>query len=316
MPPVNSYQTILPAEWNKAIALSRLEERPHKNNRLIFRKRALTPYSGWATAIWKCCQGSKESHLILIKDGKINRWTKFRYGVDSDYDYSGPLQLEFDVFLSSTLSDIHADAEILDMLGDKRISSISTGEAASPLGPRYINYKSRGFSLTEIDCTGKFYFETKKPHGLSLTLYETGRPALLTKCQGERLIEAVAWRPDGFQIATNVVKGTGLLIEPHLNPRQDGKGCEVENESNWLNGLKHGRYVAWSYGKKSTEGTYAKGKKQGTWREWHGNGQLCSETHFLNDKQNGLFKYWDYDGELKNTESYKSGILIEQGKYP
>ena len=54
--------------------------------------------------------------------------------------------------------------------------------------------------------------------------------------------------------------------------------------------------------------TDAKGRRQGTWRDFYPNGQLRYEGQFKNDKCKGTFRYYDEQGILKATNEFdKSG---------
>ena len=54
--------------------------------------------------------------------------------------------------------------------------------------------------------------------------------------------------------------------------------------------------------------TDAKGRRQGSWRDFYPNGQLRYEGQFKNDRCKGTFKYYDEQGNLKATNEFdKSG---------
>ena len=50
--------------------------------------------------------------------------------------------------------------------------------------------------------------------------------------------------------------------------------------------------------------TDAKGRRQGSWRDFYPNGQLRYEGQFKNDKCKGTFKYYDEQGNLKATNEF------------
>lgn len=50
--------------------------------------------------------------------------------------------------------------------------------------------------------------------------------------------------------------------------------------------------------------TDAKGRRQGSWRDYYANGQLRYEGQFKNDKCKGVFKYYDEQGNLKATNEF------------
>lgn len=227
------------------------------------------------------------------------------------------MELEFDIlFKNYPLGFIGPDAEVLNLLGDSRVVAISTGDASSPLAPRYISYSQLSHSLITIGQRSISY-ESKKNHSMTLEYHENGRPSLLRIWRGELLIEAVGWNPDGSFNATSVVGGTGFLKE-YGDP--DWTPCYIQ-ESHWLNGKLHGVFCKWSlksggyYHYESTnilydeEGEYLNGHKEGLWRIRHGNGQICSECEYSNGKKHGIYKYWSFEGEIKNIEKYNQGII-------
>ncbi len=62
-------------------------------------------------------------------------------------------------------------------------------------------------------------------------------------------------------------------------------------------------------------GEYVKGKKQGIWKTWYGNGQAHQETEYIDDDLYKLINYWKADG----TQLVKNGdgayfAIDEDGK--
>ena len=45
--------------------------------------------------------------------------------------------------------------------------------------------------------------------------------------------------------------------------------------------------------------------------EFHENGQLMGRGNFIDGKREGLFEYFDEDGNLTKTETYRDGELVE-----
>jgi antitoxin component YwqK of YwqJK toxin-antitoxin module len=54
----------------------------------------------------------------------------------------------------------------------------------------------------------------------------------------------------------------------------------------------------------------AKGLKQGTWIEFHPNGQVKTEVTYSDDKMNGYLKEYSASGSLLNTTKYVNGAII------
>ena len=77
------------------------------------------------------------------------------------------------------------------------------------------------------------------------------------------------------------------------------------------NELKNGIETCWHpSGKKSTEGLWVDGSKQGKWLEWYENGQLKSEESFKNNIWHGDHIYW-YENGQKMRESKDVDGLYE-----
>ncbi|HEV3416454.1 MAG TPA: toxin-antitoxin system YwqK family antitoxin, partial [Pirellulales bacterium] len=67
-----------------------------------------------------------------------------------------------------------------------------------------------------------------------------------------------------------------------------------------------GLYTEWyPNGKKSLEGEYVDGLKQGPWKVWYDNGKLCRTENYLNGKLEGTWKIYHDDGTLKAEETYR-----------
>ena len=49
------------------------------------------------------------------------------------------------------------------------------------------------------------------------------------------------------------------------------------------------------------------GRKQGKWLTFHDNGNIATESFYLNDKLNGYVKHYDENGKLTDIEKYDSG---------
>jgi antitoxin component YwqK of YwqJK toxin-antitoxin module len=77
------------------------------------------------------------------------------------------------------------------------------------------------------------------------------------------------------------------------------------------NGLKNGIETCWHpSGKKSSEGLWVDGSKEGKWLEWYENGQLKSTESFKNNVWHGNHIYWHENGQ-KMRESIDVDGLYE-----
>ena len=61
-------------------------------------------------------------------------------------------------------------------------------------------------------------------------------------------------------------------------------------------------------GKKN--GSFRKGKKNGGWLVYYGDGQLEEKGYVKDEKAHGLREYFNEDGSLKRTETYKNGVKV------
>jgi antitoxin component YwqK of YwqJK toxin-antitoxin module len=50
--------------------------------------------------------------------------------------------------------------------------------------------------------------------------------------------------------------------------------------------------------------------KEGNWKYYYGNGNLCNEGKYLNDKREGEWKLYDETGKLTDKITYKNGEVI------
>lgn len=69
---------------------------------------------------------------------------------------------------------------------------------------------------------------------------------------------------------------------------------------------KNGRIISIDYINRKDN----RGRKQGKWMYFYGNGNIKLEGRFINDKKHGFFKYYDKQGSLTKIEKYQNGILL------
>lgn len=87
---------------------------------------------------------------------------------------------------------------------------------------------------------------------------------------------------------------------------------ELMEEAEYLDGKKHGSYRKFYYtGAAKTEGEYEKNRRTGYWVSYyHNTGEIRSEGNYERGKKTGDWKYYDSQGDLKYTYTYKDGVLI------
>jgi antitoxin component YwqK of YwqJK toxin-antitoxin module len=97
----------------------------------------------------------------------------------------------------------------------------------------------------------------------------------------------------------------------------DGNGKQkVKNIEHWSQGKLNGLYSTFDYyGKKTDEGNYLNGLKEGEWMQW-ANGILYMKSNYHNGKLNGDFStYSPRYGKLIVQSVYKDGLLLSQKNY-
>ena len=52
------------------------------------------------------------------------------------------------------------------------------------------------------------------------------------------------------------------------------------------------------------------GKKEGVYKEYHINGQLCSEINYIDNKRNGIYKSYYENGQLCSEVNYIDGKKV------
>jgi antitoxin component YwqK of YwqJK toxin-antitoxin module len=57
------------------------------------------------------------------------------------------------------------------------------------------------------------------------------------------------------------------------------------------------------------------GQKDGPTMRWQPNGNRELEGSYKKDRKDGVFRYYDEDGELSKTEEYKAGRLLRVKRY-
>ena len=83
-------------------------------------------------------------------------------------------------------------------------------------------------------------------------------------------------------------------------------------EKDYKNGKLEGLVTKWhENGQKKSEIKTKNGKVvDGLLIEWHENGQKRSEANWKNGDFDGVVTFWDKEGNVTETETYKDGILV------
>ena len=88
------------------------------------------------------------------------------------------------------------------------------------------------------------------------------------------------------------------------------KIAKLLEEANYKEGQRErdGLYKKWYENKQlCEEGNYKEGERDGLWKGWYENGQLQSEVSFKEGEEDGLWKIYYENGQLKKEETYNNG---------
>jgi len=78
-----------------------------------------------------------------------------------------------------------------------------------------------------------------------------------------------------------------------------------------MDGKKEGLYLRWNqWGRKFYEENYKDGKKNALAIEWGFRGKRI-EKNYKNGKEDGVCTWWDGDGNVIVTKTYKDGEVVE-----
>jgi antitoxin component YwqK of YwqJK toxin-antitoxin module len=100
----------------------------------------------------------------------------------------------------------------------------------------------------------------------------------------------------------------GLKAGPTKTYDKDGQltssGFYVDD--NWS-----GTWTWFDGGKKTDEGEYRDGIKNGFHRKWYSNGNLESEEYFINGQPSGLQRTFYFEGNVATEDNYSNGKISE-----
>ena len=111
---------------------------------------------------------------------------------------------------------------------------------------------------------------------------------------------------NGIQYEVNSEVGfTGKYVEYFKNGQK-------LIEKDYKNGKLEGLVTEWhENGQKKSKIKTKNGKVvDGLLIEWHENGQKRSEANWKNGDFDGVVTFWDKEGDVTETETYKEGILV------
>jgi uncharacterized protein len=99
------------------------------------------------------------------------------------------------------------------------------------------------------------------------------------------------------------------------NGKQNGKNTyyyssgQIQMSNNYKNDLLEGEYISWyENGKISAKGNYKNNRREGYWEELSYD-SIFSKGNYKLDEKDSIWTYYDSNGQLVSTETYKNGIL-------
>ena len=145
---------------------------------------------------------------------------------------------------------------------------------------KYVEYFKNGQKLIEKD------YKNGKLEGLVTEWHENGQKKSEIKTKNGKVVDGLqtSWYENG----------------------------QKETEVNWKNDKLEGLQTSWyENGQKETEVNYKNGKAEGLSITWHDNGQKEVEINWKNGEVvDGVVTFWDKEGDVTETETYKDGILV------
>lgn len=167
----------------------------------------------------------------------------------------------------------------------------------------------------------EWYFDTLKSHEYSYTKglidgeskewYENGILKSISFYSNGKLLDVFSlFDRKGRPINYGTIKnGNGLIYE-----YKDWDNIpSLYRITEYKNGLKNGKEIIFHQFPNDTCNVieYKAGKKNGKYLDFLYNNVLIFEGHYINDRRNGLFKYFDLNHEIVYTETYKNDTLVE-----
>lgn len=179
--------------------------------------------------------------------------------------------------------------------------------------------------------TGEIQEEsTQTPDGFQQTLYQPdGQIEAKGTYVGDlRVGEWVLWR-DGATETVVYVNGLeeGAASRRYLDGSvESGQYVAGQKEKTWLRqssngvpilrvtwkaGIRNGSFEQFHpNGQMATEGVYLTGRKEGLWNSWFSNGQKKSQGTFVCDRETGEWRTWHTNGILASRGVFEAGQRV------
>ena len=96
---------------------------------------------------------------------------------------------------------------------------------------------------------------------------------------------------------------TGSVIDVNENG-------DISLEGRFARGKRNGVWTTWyGNGQKEHEGYYKNGLKSDLCKSWYESGQAWKEGYYFSGKKEGSWLYWHWNGENLAVETYRNGII-------
>ena len=100
------------------------------------------------------------------------------------------------------------------------------------------------------------------------------------------------------------------IMAYYKNGKKQGISREFSTDSTLIAVEEYnGNYLV---NKERLNRTDPEGRKQGTYRNYYGNGRIKKEEHYLDDKLHGYYREFDGRGELVTAVRYERGMIMEE----
>ncbi|MBL4587629.1 MAG: hypothetical protein JKX84_11330 [Flavobacteriales bacterium] len=89
-----------------------------------------------------------------------------------------------------------------------------------------------------------------------------------------------------------------------------------KEETSFVKGVQEGVFRRYDFeGILIFEGQMVRGSKEGVWTTWYDEVQMEEQRSYVNNQLHGNWTYWYADGNVRRTETYQLGKLIDQKDY-
>jgi len=114
-------------------------------------------------------------------------------------------------------------------------------------------------------------------------------------------------------------EGNLIGITSYLDGNISGPDIEMNNRGQvtkkqyFLDGIPHGVYGEYKFGRALKEVNYTNGKMDGIYQEFYNNGKLQRSITYVNGVMDGPMKYYNEEGEVTLEYTYKDGEKVGDG---